>query len=449
MKKVWQTPLLVMAVLLNGSALAWGPHWHITRAGIDTLGTNHVLRTQLGAELLPLTNYCWIPDYRRIPFRVPGQDFYADDYLLFPGVTKHFDHICPEVQQTYEPYFRRALQALRMESPANAARWIGSILHFVQDTGSPPHAAQIRGDAHTKMENWVDAKKISIPGYQPRLLGTNDDDAVRGLTQRMNELIEFSKIRAKKMQMPVLVANRRAVEPLALESALECARVTADVLHTVGTLTEKFPARGFDLVGIVKSQPAASAGRFPARILFHGTSVATLMDAAGRFTLRGLEPSTYRITVIQPGSTTLQTNLAFTATMTNVVFPLSPSGNLVRNGDFSVGWVQTNAPDSWTKMNTSWEGEILALQLGQRYRVRADFVPDSEAEVLVRWSSEQPFAVPKPAKPPPFQTKALNAESPEFNFTADRNIALMQLIIRTGGFPTNVVRRVSVTPVFE
>ena len=71
------------------------------------------MAAQLGTELLPLTNYCWLPDYKRIPFRVPEQDFYADDYLLFPGVTKHYDHICPEVEKTYEPYFRRALQALR------------------------------------------------------------------------------------------------------------------------------------------------------------------------------------------------------------------------------------------------------------------------------------------------------------------------------------------------
>src|SRR5436190_14109901 len=178
--------VLALTVFIQSTALAWGPHWDITRAAINTLGTNHPLAAQLGTELTALTNYCWLPDFRRIPFRVPEQDFYSDDYLLFPNVTKHFDHICPEVQQTYEPYFRRALQALRTESAPNAARWIGSLLHFVQDTGSPPHAARIRGDTHTKMENWVDASKITIPGYAPRLLGTNDNDAVRGLASRMD-----------------------------------------------------------------------------------------------------------------------------------------------------------------------------------------------------------------------------------------------------------------------
>src|SRR4051812_12855433 len=100
----------VVVAFSCASASAWGPHGQITRAGIDALGGDHTLRQQLGREILSLTNSCWLPDYKRLPFRATDQDFYADDYLLFPGVAKHFDHICPEVQQTYEPYFRRALQ---------------------------------------------------------------------------------------------------------------------------------------------------------------------------------------------------------------------------------------------------------------------------------------------------------------------------------------------------
>lgn len=429
--------------------MAWGPHPQITRAAIDTLGTNHVLHAQLGEEIFALTNYCWLPDFKRLPFRVTTQDFYADDYLLFPGVTKHFDHLCPEVQQTYEPYLRRALQALRMESPANAARWIGSLLHFIEDTGSPPHAAQIRGDVHSKMENWVDASRISIAGYQPRLLGTNDNDAVFGLVQRMNGLIDFSKVRGQKLRTPVLLSNRRAVEPIALECALECARVSADVLHTVGTLVENFPARGFEFSGHVQSPPVASPGRFPARILLPGTNVSTLSDSFGRFTLRGLAAPNYRITVMQPGSATLETKILVNAASTNVILALRSSGNLVRNGDFSVRWVQATAPDCWRKVGANWEGEILALQPGQRYRVRAEFAPETHAEVLVRWSSELPFVVPKPVKAPPIQSRRLTMETPEFLITGSTNVALMQLTLRTSEQPTNVVRQVAVTPVFD
>src|SRR5687767_11009157 len=128
MKPVLRLALVAMAVVMTGSSLkAWGPHGEITMAALDCLGTKHPLVTQLGRELPVLTNYCWLPDYKDLPFRVAEEDFYANDYLLFPPVRRHLDHICPEVEQTYEPYFRRALRALQTESAPNAARWIGSL----------------------------------------------------------------------------------------------------------------------------------------------------------------------------------------------------------------------------------------------------------------------------------------------------------------------------------
>ena len=78
--------------------------------------------TQLGPQLLRLTNTCWMADFKRLPFREPDQDFYADDYLLFPQAPAHLDHICPEVKKTYEPYFRRAVQALRTDKLRTAAK---------------------------------------------------------------------------------------------------------------------------------------------------------------------------------------------------------------------------------------------------------------------------------------------------------------------------------------
>ena len=78
--------------------------------------------------------------------------FYANDYLLFPAAPSQFDHMPPGVLGAYRPFFLRSLQALRTESPSNAARWIGSLLHFVTDSGCPPHALGIVGSLHAKME---------------------------------------------------------------------------------------------------------------------------------------------------------------------------------------------------------------------------------------------------------------------------------------------------------
>src|SRR5258706_35214 len=72
--------------------------------------------------------------------------------------------------------------------------------------------------------------------YQPRQLGTNDATAVEGLLRRMDELIEFPKLRGQRLRVLVETGNRTATEPVVLESALETSRVTADLLHTLGQL---------------------------------------------------------------------------------------------------------------------------------------------------------------------------------------------------------------------
>jgi hypothetical protein len=136
--------------------------------------------------------------------------------------------------------------------------------------------------------------------------------------------------------------------------------------------------------------------------------------------------------------------------VTNLVLVLDPAGgNLVRNADFSMHWVHPVTPDCWSRVNAAWEGEVLALQSGQRYRAHAEFAPGARGEVLVRWSSEQPFALPKPLKAPRIETKNLTPETPTFYFIGSSNMALMQLSVRGSGHPTNTVRRVSVRPWME
>src|SRR6185436_14129159 len=99
-------PLLKVLFLIPAwTALAWGPHPAITQAALDALGTNDSIVRRLGVEAQRLTNYCWLADFKRLPFRDKEQDFYADDYLLFPQAPAHFDHLCPEVKRTYRPYF--------------------------------------------------------------------------------------------------------------------------------------------------------------------------------------------------------------------------------------------------------------------------------------------------------------------------------------------------------
>ncbi|MEX0714343.1 MAG: hypothetical protein WD278_18550 [Pirellulales bacterium] len=165
--------LLAVVILVRGTlpVWAWGPHTEITRAALAVLPQRDAWQSLLGDEWDRLArDYCWMADWRM----AVRPDHYADDYLLFPSTSEHLGHMLPEVRRTYVPYFRRALQAIRTETPQNSWRWVGSLLHFVQDSGSPPHTIGAGGLLHTKMENWLDARQITIEGYQPRLLGRSD-----------------------------------------------------------------------------------------------------------------------------------------------------------------------------------------------------------------------------------------------------------------------------------
>jgi hypothetical protein len=403
----------------------------------------------LGEFAQRLTNYVWMADYRRLPFEEPGQLFYADDYLLFPEVTTHLDHICPEVKKTFRPYFQRALQALRTESPANAARWIGSLLHFVQDAGSPPHAAEIRGDVHTKMENWVDAALISIPGYRPRLLGATDEEASVGLVGRMDELIAFSKERGRRLRVPVEIGNRSAVRPVVLESALETSRVTADVLYTLGQLFSVASTNSALLRGVVSCAPPVGLERFPAKLILQGTPFSTLADLSGHYEFRQLPPGAYEVAAIQPGGGLGRSSVKLIAGETKICpFTLAnATANLARNGDFQLTWLRAGAPDFWYHTANGWEGEVVPLKDGQRYRLRAKFKDDATNNVLVRWTQYYPHAVPRNAPIPRFDSLVLTPATNEFVFTGAKTLGLLQITLRTSKAPGAVWESVSLVPV--
>jgi hypothetical protein len=379
------TSVLILALLVATHAFAWGPHPEITDAGVSALGKDHPLRVLLGAEIAKLREHCWMADTRRSFLG----DHFPDDYLLFPAATKHYDHLCPEVKATYEPYFRRALQALRTETAVNAARWVGSILHFTEDTGSPPHAAEIRGDVHSKMENWVDAKKIRIEGYAPQLLGSDDDAAVAGFLRRMDGLIAFSRERGLRLRKQVEAGERAEVEPVVLESALETSRVVADLLHTLGTLAAAPSKDGATLRGRIRSKAAPGLEKVGAKVMIDGTLYSTLADADGAYELRNLPAGKLRLLILRAGNETAEAEVALekggTAVKDIEMSGSGAAGSLLRNGDFRIQWANPKAPDCWYRTKDAWEGEPLPVVAGRKFRLRVEWKDGAKGDVQIRW----------------------------------------------------------------
>lgn len=425
---------------------AWGPHGEITQAALDALAPDDAILKHLGTNAPKLVHYCWLGDYRRTPYERQGEFFYADDYLLFPGMERHLDHLVPEVKRTYEPYFRRALQALRTETPLNAARWIGSLLHFVEDTGSPPHSAEIRGDVHSKMENWVDQKLIHLPGYRPQLLGDTEEKALAGFLRRMDGLIAYSKERGDRCRPLVLADKRAEVEPIVLESALETSRVVADLLHTLGKLHAAQRPSGGSLSGSPEYvlRPQQGLERLPGKVVLLGTSYSTHTDERGRFEFRGLPPGRYEPAVVFGG-----VGLPHSAgqvhagkhTTADMMTPGMTGTGLVRNPSFTVRWTSANRPEGWYQGKEVWEGDLIPLKDGARYTLRLNWQDKpSLGDVVLRFRPNTHPGLPVVDSAP------FKPGTTEHAFTGSDKMKWAQILIRTTNAPTTLLKSVALTP---
>ncbi len=408
-------------------AAAWGPHPEITQAALNVLPEMEKWKRLLGDHnIQQLTHYCWMPDYR-------GRDlgpFYADDYLLIRKMPYHIGHTMPTVQLAFEPYFRRALQAFRTETPTNACRQLGPILHFVEDVGAPPHAKP-NCPHHGELENWVNAQAIQIRGYKPQLLGKTDDEAWEGLRRRIEGLVAFSTQRAERA-LPLVSApnpDRSQVEPIILESALESARVTADMLYTVFKLGLEWasPADAAGLKGTITASPLPANEDQEAQVVLTDTDYATLTETMpetdksqwrGEFSFRNLPPGEYTVVVYrvgsQPATAKVRLEPGKTAQLDVQLPSAEPAGNLVYNPDGRLHLLPNPTPDRWTKQGNTYTSAPITLKRRMTYGCGA-VRKDPEAKIFFHMPGLQRGGQPTP---PPIR-KELPADGGQIELASD------------------------------
>ena len=111
----------------------------------------------------------------------------------------------------------------------------------------------------------------------------------------------------------VKVDDRAHMEPLAVASAAETARVAADVIHTLLVLTQKAPGTGASLVAEVSAPDIDGMENLPAKLMVMGTDYSTMSEQSlpafrtyrGVFSLRNIPPGTCRLAIERVGSQTL------------------------------------------------------------------------------------------------------------------------------------------------
>lgn len=249
----------LLALMIPSAVFGWGePHHAITRAALNVLPAWQ--KKSLGDELARLgDNYCLIPDnvysdkenarYARMESK-PGEV-----YLL----NLHLPAQQPENLETMRYFMERAVEALRAGKTGDAARYMGTICHQLEDYGSPSHT--VPGDnmftllqqflppteamkdqlMHGPIENGE--FEVSIAGYKPSLLGTSVDEASWRLMHRVHEGI----LNARSTTIPIIQAlyaeDQEAVVKHQLRAATMDAKVVADAFYTILCIgSQKFEA---------------------------------------------------------------------------------------------------------------------------------------------------------------------------------------------------------------
>ncbi len=250
--------LLASALSAPTVAFGWGGKLHvaITRAALETLPPWQ--RQLLGKELVPLAeSHCLIPD-RVFTDRENARYAMMDTR---PGTTYllvlHLPQAPPENLEALHYFLEKAVQAVRAGKMSDAARYLGTICHMLEDYGSPAHTVP-RDNMFTLLKQFLPPPErfrgqplhapiesgtftLHLKDYRPRLLGSTVNEAAWRLLHRAHEGI----LNARQTTIPIVQAlyagDAQAVEKHQRRAAKVDAQIVADAIYTVLCLgTDKF-----------------------------------------------------------------------------------------------------------------------------------------------------------------------------------------------------------------
>ncbi|MDB6003803.1 MAG: hypothetical protein JWR15_790 [Prosthecobacter sp.] len=239
----------LLAFTTPSLVFGWGqPHRAITRAALDVLPAWQ--KEALGAELKQMgDNYCLIPDH---VYTDKENAKYAKMESAPKEVYLRILHVPtqqPEYLEVMRYFMEQAVASLRNGKLGDAARYMGTVCHQIEDYGSPAHT--VPGDnMFTLLQQFLppsEAMKgqlmhgpiengdftVSIEGYKPRLLGTTVNEAAWRLMHRVHGEI----LNARSTTVPIIQAlykeDKESVVKHQLRAATVDAQVVADAVYTI------------------------------------------------------------------------------------------------------------------------------------------------------------------------------------------------------------------------
>ena len=242
----------LLAITTPSLVFGWGePHHAITQAALDVLPAWQ--QALLGAELVRLgDSYCMIPD--NVFTDKENAQFARMESAPNEVYLKilHLPTQQPEYLDVMRYFMNLAVLSLREGRTGDAARYMGTICHQIEDYGSPSHT--VPGDnMFTLLQQFLpptDAMKdqlmhgpiengnfkVSIQGYHPRLLGTTVDEASWRLMHRVHEEILNARTTTVPIIQALYAADQESVLKHQLRAATMDAQVVADALYTILSL---------------------------------------------------------------------------------------------------------------------------------------------------------------------------------------------------------------------
>lgn len=249
LKSIVITIILIVCMSVPQQGYGWGGENHkiITRAALAFLPQWE--RDVLGvwADSL-IQQYCLIPDhYRTEDYEQTYAPYIEIPYLPATGLYhKSPDPLADIYIFTY--FSEKAVEHLRRKNIGEAARYIGTLTHFIEDNSCPVHVVDNRLlekllptpphiiDFQVHRSSERPEMTLTMSGYQPRILGATVFEAVEPFIERFLEMQDNSRAQAIPIIEGIYEGNEEKSFAGRTRAAEPALRLLADVWHTLFTI---------------------------------------------------------------------------------------------------------------------------------------------------------------------------------------------------------------------